>query len=149
MAAYMRHLLVLGVWGVSAREKTMIKRLKNRKKTMASHPKDLKNSKRGKLKQTDRVHGEIVVDLLNAYPEFADEYLAATSQEADQPGGQQALLLALRHVAEAQGMAVANRAGIPRESLNRALGPRGNPTIKTFFAVLNASGLQLSVTRGQ
>jgi probable addiction module antidote protein len=101
-------------------------------------------------KPTDRAHGEIVVDLLNADPAFADEYLAAALQEADQLGGQQALLLALRHVAEAQGMAVvADRAGIPRESLYRALGPRGNPTIKTFIAVLNASGLQLSVTSGQ
>jgi probable addiction module antidote protein len=99
-------------------------------------------------KRADRAHGEIVVDLLKTDPEFADEYLATALQEADQPGGQQALLLALRHVAEAQGMAaVADRAGIPRESLYRALGPRGNPTIKTFLAVLNASGLQLSVTR--
>ena len=115
---------------------------------MTSRPKTLKNSKSSKLKQTDRPHGEIVVDLLKADPAFADEYLAAALQEADQPGGQQALLLALRHVAEAQGMAaVADRAGIPRESLYRALGPRGNPTIKTFLAVLNASGLQLSVTR--
>lgn len=100
-------------------------------------------------KRADRAHSEIVVDLLKTDPEFADEYLAAALQEADQLGGQQALLLALRHVAEAQGMAaVADRAGIPRESLYRALGPRGNPTIKTFLAVLNASGLQLSVTRG-
>lgn len=117
---------------------------------MTSHSKTLKNSKSDKLKQTDRPHGEIVVGPLKADPAFADEYLAAALQEADQLGGQQGLLLALRYVAEAQGMAVvANRAGIPRESLYRALGPRGNPTIKTFIAVLNASGLQLSVTNGQ
>ena len=68
--------------------------------------------------------------------------------EADQPGGQQALLAALRHVAEAQGMsAVAERAGIARESLYRALGPKGNPTVKTLLAILSASGLHLSVTR--
>jgi probable addiction module antidote protein len=55
---------------------------------------------------------------------------------------------ALRHVAEAQGMSsVAERAGIPRESLYRALGPRGNPTIKTLLAVLNATGQHLSVAR--
>ncbi|MFD0666770.1 addiction module antidote protein [Ramlibacter sp. MAHUQ-53] len=58
-------------------------------------------------------------------------------------------MTALRHIAEAQGMsAVAQRAGIPRESLYRALGPRGNPTIKTLLAVVNASGLHLSVSRG-
>jgi probable addiction module antidote protein len=36
---------------------------------------------------------------------------------------------------------VAEKAGMPRELLYRALGPGGNPTIKTFLAVLNASGL--------
>ena len=38
-------------------------------------------------KPTDRAHGEIVVDRLKADPAFADEYLAAALQEADQPGG--------------------------------------------------------------
>ena len=42
---------------------------------------------------------------------------------------------------------IAQRAGIPRESLYRALGPKGNPTVKTLLAVLGASGLQLSVAR--
>lgn len=95
-----------------------------------------------------RPHDAAVVDMLKADPEFADAYLAAALEEADQPGGQAALLAALRHIAEAQGMAaVAQRAGIPRESLYRALSPSGNPTIKTLMAVLAAAGLQLAVTR--
>ena len=95
-----------------------------------------------------RPHDEAVVDLLKEDPEFAIVYLAAALEESDQPGGQQALLSALRHVAEAQGMAaVAQRAGIPRESLYRALSPNANPTIKTLMAVLGAAGLQLAVTR--
>lgn len=95
-----------------------------------------------------RPHDAAVVDMLKADPEFADAYLAAALEEADQPGGQAALLAALRHIAEAQGMAaVAQRAGIPRESLYRALSRSGNPTIKTLLAVLGAAGLQLAVTR--
>lgn len=95
-----------------------------------------------------RPHDAAVVELLKADPDFANEYLAAALEEADQPGGQAALLAALRHVAEAQGMAaVAQRAGIPRETLYRALGPRGNPTVKTLLAVLGAAGLHLAVTR--
>ena len=95
-----------------------------------------------------RSHDAAVVEMLKADPEFANDYLAVALEETDQPGGQQAMLTALRHIAEAQGMAaVAERAGIPRESLYRALGPRGNPTIKTLLAVLNASGLHLSVSR--
>lgn len=99
---------------------------------------------------TSRPHDEAVVEMLKADPEFANEYLAVALDQADQTGGHQALLAALRHIAEAQGMsAVAERAGMPRESLYRALSPRGNPTLKTWLAVLNATGLQLSVVRPQ
>ena len=93
-------------------------------------------------------HDETVVEMLKADSEMADMYLATALEEANLPGGQFALLAALRHIAEAQGMAaVAEKAGMPRESLYRALSPRGNPTIKTLLAVLAASGLHLSVTR--
>ena len=89
-----------------------------------------------------------MVAMLRADPSFANEYLEAALDEAHEPGGQAALLAALRHIAEAQGMsAVADRAGIPRESLYRALSKRGNPTIKTLLAVLRAAGLHLAVTR--
>ena len=95
-----------------------------------------------------RPHDAAVVELLKEDPDFASVYLAAALEESDQIGGQQALLAALRHVAEAQGMAaVAQRAGMPRESLYRALSANSNPTIKTLLAVLGAAGLQLAVTR--
>lgn len=98
------------------------------------------------MMKASRPHDDTVVDLLKADPEFAAVYLAAALDEADQPGGQSALLAALRQIAEAQGMAsVAERAGIPRESLYRALSPRGNPTLKTLLALLNATGLRLGV----
>ena len=93
-----------------------------------------------------RPHDDAVVELLRADPAFANEYLAVALEEAQEPGGQAALLAALRHIAEAQGMGtVAERAGMPRESLYRALSPRGNPTIKTLLAVLKAAGLHLSI----
>lgn len=96
----------------------------------------------------DISHDEIVIGMLKADPDFANEYLATALEEADLPGGQTALLAALRHIAEAQGMsAVAARAGIPRESLYRALSPKGNPTIKTFLAVVRGAGLHLAVSR--
>lgn len=89
-----------------------------------------------------------MVQLLQADPELSDVYLATALEEASLPGGQFALLAALRHIAQAQGMSVvAERAGIPRESLYRALSPKGNPTFKTLLAVLGAAGLHLAVTR--
>jgi probable addiction module antidote protein len=93
-----------------------------------------------------RPHDATVVDMLKADPDFAAVYLAAALDESAEPGGQFALLAALRQIAEAQGMAsVAERAGIPRESLYRALSPRGNPTLKTLLALLSATGMRLGV----
>jgi probable addiction module antidote protein len=56
-------------------------------------------------------------------------------------------LLALRTVAEAYGglAAIAAEAELSRESLYRALSPKGNPTLKTLLAVLKAVGMRLSV----
>lgn len=100
------------------------------------------------MKHASRPHDESMVQLLRDDPAFADEYLAASLEDIDQPGGREALLMALRQVAEAQGMAqVAERAGIQRESLYKALSPKGNPTLKTLLAVLGAAGLKLSVAR--
>jgi probable addiction module antidote protein len=83
---------------------------------------------------------------LREAPSFSDEYLSTALDEADELGGRGALLSALRHIAEAQGMTViAERAGIKRESLYRALSPKGNPTIKTLLAIMGATGLKLSV----
>ena len=48
---------------------------------------------------TSRPHDEAVVDMLKADPDFANEYLAVALDQADQPGGQQALLTALRRIA--------------------------------------------------
>lgn len=95
-----------------------------------------------------RTHDETMVELLREDPEFANEYLAACLEAIDEPGGREALLMALRQVAQAQGMdAVAQRAGIQRESLYRALSPKGNPTLKTLLAILSGAGLRLSVSR--
>ncbi|MBW8072995.1 MAG: putative addiction module antidote protein [Ferrovum sp.] len=100
------------------------------------------------MNKASRPHDDAVLELLREDPAFADEYLSTALDESNQPGGREALLTALRHIAEAQGMsAVAERAGIPRESLYRALSLRGNPTIKTLLAVVGAAGLKLSVHR--
>jgi hypothetical protein len=48
-------------------------------------------------------HDETVVEILKADSAFASEYLAAAQKEDELPGGQTALLAALRHIAEAQG----------------------------------------------
>ena len=44
-------------------------------------------------------HDDTVVEMLKADPDFANAYLAAALEEANLPGGQMALLTALRHIA--------------------------------------------------
>lgn len=88
-------------------------------------------------------HDETIVRRLKNDPEFAAEYLKATLEDEDEP---RVLLIALRHLAEAQGIAkVAKAAGVQRESLYRALSPRGNPRLSTLVAVTKAIGLKLTV----
>jgi probable addiction module antidote protein len=89
-------------------------------------------------------HDEAVIRELRRNRKFAAEYLKAAIEEADQP---KVLLLALRRIAEARGgiAKVAKAAGIKRESLYRALSPRGNPRLSTLVAVTRAVGLKLTV----
>lgn len=89
-------------------------------------------------------HDEALIEELRADPAFAAEYLRAALEEDDEP---QVLLVALRRIAEARGgiAKVAKAAGIQRESLYRALSPRGNPRLSTLIAVAKAVGLKLTV----
>ena len=88
-------------------------------------------------------HDKALVDELRDDPEFAAEYLRAAIEDTDEP---KVLLLALRQVAEARGVAkVAKAAGVERESLYRALSKNGNPRLSTLVAVARAIGLKLTV----
>jgi len=92
-------------------------------------------------------HHEREVAELCADRELAIQYLKAAMEALDNPDDRAGGLLALRTVAEAYGGlgAVAAEAGSSRESLYRALSPKGNPTLKTLLAVLKTVGMRLSV----
>ncbi len=88
-------------------------------------------------------HDEAIVRRLRKDPKFAAEYLKSALEDEDEP---RVLLMALSHLAQAQGIAkVAKAAGIERESLYRVLSPRGNPRLSTLVAVTKAIGLKLTV----
>jgi probable addiction module antidote protein len=88
-------------------------------------------------------HDDAVVRRLRKDPDFAAEYLKAALEDEDEP---RVLLIALRHLAQARGVAkVARAAGIERESLYRALSENGNPRLSTLVAVTRAIGLRLTV----
>jgi len=93
-------------------------------------------------------HHEREVEELREDRMFAIAYLQVAMESLYNPEERAGGLLALRAVAEAYGGlgVVAAQAGISRESLYRALSPKGNPTLKTLIAVLKTVGLRLSVT---
>lgn len=99
---------------------------------------------RASVKELTVSHRERLIEELRADPELAAEYLNAAAEDGDP----RVYLTALRTVAEAQGMAkVAKAAGVPRESLYRALSSGGNPRFSTLHAILKAAGLKIAVER--
>lgn len=92
--------------------------------------------------ERDKSYAQSLRDALKD-PAEAAAYLDA-AMELEDPA---ALLVALRHVAQAHGMAeVTRRANVGEKTLFRALGKSGNPTLETICNVLHAVGLRLSVT---
>jgi probable addiction module antidote protein len=96
-------------------------------------------------------HHEWEVEELREDRAFAVAYLQVAMESLDNPEERGGALLSLRALAEAYGGlgAVAASAGISRESLYRALSPKGNPTLKTLLAVVKAVGLRLSVKEAE
>lgn len=70
------------------------------------------------------------------------EYLAAALEDPDS----EMLLVALRNVARARGMAqLARDTGLGRESLYKALRPGSQPRYDTLLKVMRALGVQLTI----
>lgn len=75
-------------------------------------------------------------------PEMIAAYLDAAMEENDAAF----LAKAVGDVARAMGMsALADKAGLKRESLYKALSEKGNPTLDTLTKVFGAMGLRLTV----
>jgi probable addiction module antidote protein len=89
----------------------------------------------------------LIADLKND-PALAEELLRVAFEEAGTEEGDYLLQKTLQLVTAARGVGkIAKSAGIPRESLSRALSPRGNPRLSTLQAITGALGLHLTVAR--
>src|SRR5579859_2610844 len=84
---------------------------------------------------------DLLADLRND-PGYAAKYLSAAIADS-----QEAFLIALRDVAEAQkGIPkVAAEAGVNRENLYRTLSEGGNPRLTTLIPVLSTLGLRITL----
>ncbi len=82
-------------------------------------------------------------------PKRALGYLNAVLEDCKDGSeeSQQLLLLALKAIAQAQGMAdVARKASLNRESLYKSLSKKGNPKFSTVSAVIDALGFELNMS---
>lgn len=77
----------------------------------------------------------------------AASYLQVALDEYQKDGDTEALLLALRHVAQAQGgiTKLSRKTHLNRESLYKTLSGKGNPKLQTLGVLLKGLGFQLSV----
>lgn len=77
----------------------------------------------------------------------SEEMIAAYLDAILEEGGATLMRVALGDVAKARGMSeLAERTGITRAGLYKALAENGNPSMDTVETVLHAMGLRLSVT---
>lgn len=80
-------------------------------------------------------------------PAFAAEYLSASLEDEDEGAGER-FLIALSHVATAHGIScIANKSGMARQAMYRALSESGNPELSTLRNLLDAMGLRLAVEK--
>ncbi|MFA6238680.1 MAG: addiction module antidote protein [Bacteriovorax sp.] len=87
---------------------------------------------------------DAVVEELRTNEESQFLYLKASFEDNDDCP--EAILMAIRHVAEARGFkSFAEKAQLNRENLYRVLSRDGNPRFDTFLKIIDALGLQISI----
>ncbi len=97
------------------------------------------------LKNTISYHEELIESLKN--PKEANLYLNIAMEEYHEDGDSEALLVALRNIAEAKGgmSKLAQKTHLNRQSLYHVLSKKGNPTLDKFDLILKGLGYRLTV----
>lgn len=76
-------------------------------------------------------------------PEFAAHFLSEILNDSSE-GQKERILLALKRMAKAYGVsALTQEIGRSPKALYISLSKKGNPTLETFLAILNALGIRL------
>jgi probable addiction module antidote protein len=92
-------------------------------------------------------YDEWVIDVLRHEKDGADKYIKVAFEEYSKDGDEKALLVTLRQATKAKMgfKGLAEKTGLSRESLYRALSPSGNPRLNTIKLVLSALGYDLTL----
>jgi probable addiction module antidote protein len=96
-------------------------------------------------KHTKRYHDDLIEALRE--PKEAYAYLQVALDEYQEDNDADALLVALRNVAEARGgiTKLAKKTHLNRQNLYKALSKAGNPRLDTFGLILKGLGFHLSI----
>jgi len=99
------------------------------------------------LKHTTSYEEELIEDLKD--PMEAQAYLEAAFEAYEKDGDTEALLLAMRDVAEAQGGIgeLAKRTSISRQHLYDILASKHNPRLDNWLSILSALGFRVRLER--
>jgi probable addiction module antidote protein len=101
---------------------------------------------RKKIEKLTGSYEEWLIESLRNKEEAA-LFLQVAFEEFQKNNDTEALLLSLRHVAEAQGgiTQLSRKTHLNRESLYKTLSKRGNPKLQTVGMLLKGLGFQLSI----
>lgn len=100
------------------------------------------------LKNTMDYHDQFIDSLKN--PEEAYGYLQIAMEEYQEDNDAEALFIALRNIAAAQGgmTELSRKTHLNRQNLYNILSKKGNPRLDTFGLILKGLGFKLSVEQG-
>ena len=99
------------------------------------------------LKNTTKYEDDLIEDLKD--PEEAQAYLEAAFESFEEDGDTQALLLAMRDVAEAQGGIgeLAKRTSISRQHLYDILASKHKPGLDNWFSIISGLGFRVRLEK--
>jgi probable addiction module antidote protein len=116
----------------------------NGKRPFEEWVKDLRDLPTVRRIQARRSYDDWVVESLKGDEKAQAEYVQTTIE--DNQGFPKAILVALRHVAEARGFKhFAEETNLNRETLYKTLSEDGNPTLESLTKMLDVLGLDISV----
>ena len=104
-------------------------------------------SKDAIMKHTTSYEDNLLVRLRDS--ELAQAYLEAAFESCEKDGDTEALLLAMRDVAEAQGGIgqLAKRTAVSRQHLYDMLASKHNPSLDNWLSVLSGLGFRVRLER--
>lgn len=100
------------------------------------------------IQNTESYHDEFIASLKD--PTEAYGYLQVALEEYQIDNDAEALLVALRNIADAQGgmTELARKTHLNRQNLYSILSKKGNPRLDTFGLILKGLGFKLTIEQG-